>query len=321
MPHAHTPPPQILVWDRCSLANPSDPAAQDAARRFAHRVLHLISFLHAVACQALRRDASLDNLKAHREGAATPPSVSWGGGGGDLRPPPPGMRTRGMVTHTLQVVPPMAHGGAEGWLCSEAHPAPPPHQASRNFNPPLKPRTLNPSHPPPSTMQDPAELRAPSFLRRRRRSSSGGASHSGWQLSAEAQLQDVGRVSWKDVFVLRGAPNNIRKYNAAQPLRVIQVGAGLQVLCALQGLSALQALQALQAYLLLGAERACRVPCFVCCHTHLRTFKCCSPLPLHLICCLLCAFANHHRRRHAGAQPGGAWSPRMQWFWQLRCPG
>ncbi len=66
----------LLTWDTYTL--PPEPTEDEcaAAQQFAAALLHLLSLLHGLACQALRRDALLANLRPHNSMETAPPTVS-----------------------------------------------------------------------------------------------------------------------------------------------------------------------------------------------------------------------------------------------------
>lgn len=68
-------PLQLVTFDRQTL--PEEPTPEECwrSRVFTQSLLHLMSLMHATACQALRHDADLNNLDRHCSQALAPPSV------------------------------------------------------------------------------------------------------------------------------------------------------------------------------------------------------------------------------------------------------
>lgn len=62
---------QLLAFEYGS----SDAADSVAADAFSGKLVHLLSLLHALALQHLRRDWELDNIRAHTRGLPPPPAV------------------------------------------------------------------------------------------------------------------------------------------------------------------------------------------------------------------------------------------------------
>ncbi|GMH38627.1 hypothetical protein BSKO_06511 [Bryopsis sp. KO-2023] len=64
---------QVLNFDFGTLPLDIDEAGKIRARKFADTYVHLISLMHGVAVQNLRRDWDLDNLTSHDENSPAPP--------------------------------------------------------------------------------------------------------------------------------------------------------------------------------------------------------------------------------------------------------
>ncbi|CAD7698726.1 unnamed protein product [Ostreobium quekettii] len=64
---------QVLNFDMGTLPADLDDEGKRRARRFGDTFVHLISLLHAVALQSLRRDWELSNLRPHDQGQPEPP--------------------------------------------------------------------------------------------------------------------------------------------------------------------------------------------------------------------------------------------------------
>jgi len=165
-----------------------------AHKTFIAELVHLISLLHAVSCQALRRDPDLHNLTRHSKHLEAPPSD------------PALLRSVGS-------------GSAAGGDAAAAAAA-----------------AAGSSGSTPAT----AAAAAPAAAAAAVEGAGGegleglGGSFSGWGIiSAWGRGTNiVGSAHWRDIFMLRGSSEIIRKYNAAQPLPVIG-GTSLDELSAL----------------------------------------------------------------------------------------